>query len=97
MPVASVGEVAVGQQVLITPDSTNTVLNGQVESIGILASSGSTSTTYPVTISLQSSDLGQLSGADANVAIIVKRSVGVTTVAFIGGPDRRIRPPGHGG
>ncbi len=80
VPVSSVGEVAVGQQVLITPDSTNTVLNGQVESIGVLASSGSTSTTYPVTISLQSSDLGQLSGADANVAIIVKKSVAVTTV-----------------
>ena len=81
VPVASIGEVAVGQQVQITPDATNTVLNGQVESIGVLASSGSTSTTYPVTISLQSPDLGQLSGADANVAIIVKRSVDVTTVA----------------
>ena len=80
VPVASIGEVALGQQVQITPDSTNTVLSGQVEAIGVLASSGSTSTTYPVTISLQSSDLGQLSGADADVAIIIKRSVGVTTV-----------------
>ncbi len=45
-----------------------------------MASSGTTSTTYPVTISLDSSDLGQLSGVDGDVEIITTRSVGVTTV-----------------
>ena len=78
--VADIGDVAVGQQVQVTPDATNTVVNGQVSSIGVLATSGSTTTTYPVTISLESPGLGQLSGADANLSIIVKRSVDVTTV-----------------
>ena len=56
------------------------MVDGEVSSIGVLATSGSTTTTYPVTISLDSADLGGLSGADANVAIIVQRSVDVTTV-----------------
>ncbi len=80
VPVAKIGEVAIGQQAQVIPDSTNTELNGQVESIGVLASSDSTGTTYPVTISLDSSQLGQLSGADASVAIVLKKSVDVTTV-----------------
>jgi hypothetical protein len=87
--VADIGKVAVGQQAQVTPDSTNTVLDGQVEAIGVLASTGSTTTTYPVTISLQSPDLGQLSGADANVAIVLKKSVGATTV-----PSSAIRTVG---
>ena len=78
--VADIGEVAVGQQVQVTPDSTNTVVNGQVASIGVLATSGSTTTTYPVTISLADSRPGAAVGADANLAIIVKKSVDVTTV-----------------
>jgi hypothetical protein len=78
--VADIGEVAIGQQVQVTPDATNTVVNGQVSSIGVLATSGSTTTTYPVTISLETPDLGQLSGADANLSIVVKKSVDVTTV-----------------
>lgn len=78
--VADIGKVTVGQQAVVTPDSTNTVESGRVSSIGVLASTGTSSTTYPVTISLDSSKLGRLSGADANVSIVVKKSVGVTTV-----------------
>lgn len=80
IPVTDIGEVAVGQQALVTPDSTNTELTGQVTAIGVLANSSSTTTTYPVTISLDSSDLGQVSGAEADVEIVVKKSVNVTTV-----------------
>jgi multidrug efflux pump subunit AcrA (membrane-fusion protein) len=78
--VADIGKVSVGQQAVIAPDATNSVETGQVSSIGVLATSGTTTTTYPVTITLDSSSLGQLSGAEANVSIIVKKSVGVTTV-----------------
>lgn len=78
--VADIGELAVGQQALVTPDATNTVVQGRVASIGVLANTASTTTTYPVTISLNASGLGQLSGADANVSIVTKRSVNVTTV-----------------
>jgi multidrug efflux pump subunit AcrA (membrane-fusion protein) len=44
-----------------------------------VASSG-TSATYPVTIAIDAPDLGGLSGSQANVSIVVKRSVNVTTV-----------------
>ncbi len=78
--VADIAKVAVGQQAVITPDATNTVESGRVSAIGVLATTGTTSTTYPVTITLDSTSLGQLSGAEANVSIVVKKSVGVMTV-----------------
>jgi uncharacterized membrane protein YgcG len=80
VPVADIGRVALGQQVLVTPDSTNTDVEGQVTAIGVVPTSGTTSTTYPVTITLQSPGLGQLSGVAAEVTIVTKRSVNVTTV-----------------
>ena len=80
VPVADIGEVAVGQQALVTPDATNTQLVGRVTAIGVLASATSSTTSYPVTIALDSSALGQLSGSEADVAIVVKKSVNVTTV-----------------
>jgi trimeric autotransporter adhesin len=78
--VTEIGKVAVGQSALVTPDSTNTTVNGHVSAIGVLADSGSTTTTYPVTVSLDAADLGQLSGVNADVHIITDRAVGVTTV-----------------
>ncbi|MGH9080427.1 MAG: RND transporter, partial [Acidimicrobiales bacterium] len=80
VPVASIGGLAVGQTANITPDATNTQLHGTVTSIGVLPGSGSTGTTYPVTISLTSSGLGLFSGADAAATIVVGRSDDVTTV-----------------
>ncbi len=80
VPVAKISQVAVGQQVLVTPDSTGIPLKGTVTVIGVLATSGSTSTTYPVTVTLEASDLGLYSGAEAQLAIITRRAVGVTTV-----------------
>lgn len=77
--VADVGKIAVGQQALVTPDATSSVVNGSVSAIGAVASSG-TSVTYPVTIAIDAPDLGGLSGSQANVSIVVKRSVNVTTV-----------------
>ncbi len=78
--VSDIGRVAVGQQALVTPDSTDTVVKGQVSAIGVVANAGSTTTTYPVTVTLDSSDLGQLSGVDGGVEIITQRAVNVTTV-----------------
>ena len=77
--VADVGKITVGQQALVTPDATSTVVDGSVSAIGAVASS-STSATYPVTIAIDAPDLGGLSGSQANVSIVVKRSVNVTTV-----------------
>jgi hypothetical protein len=56
------------------------VEDGLVSSIGVLATSSTSTTSYPVTISLDSSGLGQLSGADTSVSIVVKKSADVTTV-----------------
>ena len=80
VPVASISKVAVGQQALVTPDSSGTAVPGTVTGIGVLATAGSTSTTYPVTITIQSSGLGRFSGGEAGVAIVTGKAVGVTTV-----------------
>jgi HlyD family secretion protein len=78
--VAKIGEVAIGQSATVIPDATNTQLQGTVTSIGVLPSSGSTSTAYPVTIALTSPGLGLFSGADAAATVVVGRSMNVTTV-----------------
>jgi multidrug efflux pump subunit AcrA (membrane-fusion protein) len=80
VPVTSISKVAVGQQALVTPDSSGTAVPGTVTGIGVLATAGSTSTTYPVTVSIQSSDLGLFSGGEAGVSIVTGKAVGVTTV-----------------
>jgi HlyD family secretion protein len=76
IPVADIGQVSVGQQAVITPDSTNEVEDGLVSSIGVLATSSTSTTSYPVTISLDSSGLGQLSGADTSVPSSAVRTIG---------------------
>jgi len=80
VPVTSVAKVAVGQPVLVTPDSASTVVTGTVTGIGVLGTSSTTTTTYPVTVALQSTELGPYSGAEASVSIVLRRSVDVTTV-----------------
>ena len=42
--------------------------------IGVLGTTQSTTTTYPVTVSLDSPDLGQLTGAEAEVSIVTQTS-----------------------
>ncbi len=80
VPVADIARVAVGQPATVTPDATGSRLPGTVTSIGVLPLSGSTGTTYPVTVSLTSSGLGPFSGADAAATIVVGRSDDVTAV-----------------
>ena len=80
IPVTDIGKVAIGQPATVTPDSTNAVESGRVSAIGVLGTTTSSTTTYPVTVTLDSTTLGQFSGASADVSIVVRRSVGVTTV-----------------
>ena len=80
VPVTAIKQVAVGQQALVTPDSSSTVLTGTVSRIGVLGTTSTTSTTYPVTIAFQSSDLGPFSGAESSVQIVTGQASGVTTV-----------------
>ncbi len=74
VPVTHIGAVSVGQHAVVTPDSTNRGVDGTVTAIGVLGTSESTTTTYPVTVSLDSSELGQLSGAEAEVSIVTHTS-----------------------
>jgi biotin carboxyl carrier protein len=78
--VTDIAEVAVGQQAEVTPDSTNAVEGGRVSAIGVLGTSATSGTTYPVTVTLDAADLGQFSGADADVSIVVKKATDVATV-----------------
>ena len=74
VPVTRIGAVSVGQRAVVTPDSTDAAVDGTVTAIGVLGTSQSTTTTYPVTVSLDSPDLGQLSGAGAEVSIVTQTS-----------------------
>ena len=94
--VADIGQVHVGQQARVTPNSTSSMITGNVSSIGVLATTATTGTTYPVTISLTSAQLGQLSGAEADVSVVVQRAVDVTR-AQLGRAHHRHDPPGQRG
>lgn len=79
--VSDVPSVTVGQAAVVTPDSTNDPLQGKVTSIGLVGTSSDGSTSYPVTIALNSSNGLQLtSGAEAEVAFVTKHVTNVTTV-----------------
>ncbi|MGB7051776.1 MAG: HlyD family efflux transporter periplasmic adaptor subunit [Acidimicrobiales bacterium] len=79
--VSDVPSVTVGQAAVVTPDSTNDPLQGKVTSIGLVGTSSDGSTSYPVTIDLNSSNGLQLtSGAEAEVAFVTKHVTNVTTV-----------------
>jgi trimeric autotransporter adhesin len=81
IPVASLPGVKVGAQATVTPDATGTTVDGTVASIGLVGTTTSTSTTYPVTISVPGNrGLRLLSGADAEVGIVLRRAVDVTAV-----------------
>jgi HlyD family secretion protein len=80
IPVTQITAVTLGQKAQVTPDSAPGVLSGQVTGIGILATASSTSTTYPVTITLSSPALGLFSGAAAGVQIDTAAVKDATTV-----------------
>jgi hypothetical protein len=81
IPVSNIANVQVGQKATVTPDSTTKTIAGTVTSIGLVASTAATATSYPVTLSMGSTGALQLtSGAAANVSIITKGVTGVATV-----------------
>ena len=93
VPVTSVAKVTVGQSALVEPDSTTTELTGTVTGIGVLGTTSTSTTTYPVTVAVHSADLGPYSGASASVSIVTARAVGVTTVPTSAVRDHRHRAP----
>jgi hypothetical protein len=80
----NVGSVRVGATATVVPSGSSAPLHGQVVSIGMLASSGSSPSTgsinYPVTIGLTSTDEQLFTGQSASVSIMLAHASGILTV-----------------
>jgi HlyD family secretion protein len=80
----TVGSVRVGDAATVTPSGGSAALAGQVVSIGLLASSGSStpsgSVSYPVTIGLTSTEQQLFAGQSASVSILLAHVSGTLTV-----------------
>jgi multidrug efflux pump subunit AcrA (membrane-fusion protein) len=79
---ADLASVKKGMQAQITPTDSTTRVFGTVQSVGIVASSDSTSSsaTFPVVIAVTGNPTGMYAGASATASIIVKQVSGVLTV-----------------
>ena len=67
---ADVGNVQAGQACTITPNSTNTKLDGTVASVGVVASSSTASgATFPVVIDVTGTQDGLYAGVSASISI----------------------------
>ncbi len=79
VPVTDLSEVAVGQKAYIVPDGRSSKLTGEVTQVGPPPTSSS-STDYPVTISLPGVTQGLYDGASATVSIVVDQATDAVTV-----------------
>ncbi|MBV9160526.1 MAG: HlyD family efflux transporter periplasmic adaptor subunit [Pseudonocardiales bacterium] len=81
---ANVGSVRVGDAATVTPSGSSAPLRGQVVSIGLLASSGSGtssgSVSYPITIGLTNIEQQLSAGQSASVSIMLAHASGTLTV-----------------
>ncbi len=76
----AIGSVKTGLQATITANGSTTPVFGTVSSVGLIASSTSGVTTYPVTIAVTGAQPTLHPGASANVSIIVKQLTDVLAV-----------------
>lgn len=80
---ADVARVKKGLQAQITPSGSTTRVFGTVSSVGVVASSTTTTgqtATFPVTIAITGTPSGLYAGATADVSIVVSQAQGVLTV-----------------
>ena len=75
-----IGEIADGDQVVITPTGATTPVYGTVGSISLIGTESSDVTTFPVVIDVTGNPTGLYAGATATVSIIVKQLNNVTEV-----------------
>lgn len=68
-----VGEVAAGDQAVITPTGSTTPVYGTVASVGMIASGSSSVASFPVAIDVTGSPSGIYAGSSAEVSIVVKQ------------------------
>lgn len=78
-----VGQVKPGDTVNITPNGSTTPLPGTVSDVGMLAKSGSSVPSYPVTITVTGNPPGLFAGAGAAVSIVVKEVTGAVVVPAV--------------
>lgn len=67
-----VGQIAAGDQAVITPTGSSTPFYGTVSSVSQIATGSSTVASFPVTVSVTGSPTGLYAGASAGVSIVVK-------------------------
>jgi multidrug efflux pump subunit AcrA (membrane-fusion protein) len=75
-----VGQIAAGDQAVITPTGAATPVYGTVASIGEIATESSNVATFPVVIDVTGSPTGLYAGSTADVSIIVKELSNVVEV-----------------
>jgi len=75
-----VSQLTVGDQATITQSGSTTPVYGTVGSIGLVATTTSGVSTFPVVIDVTGSPSGLLGGSSADVSIIVKQLQGVVVV-----------------
>lgn len=72
VPAGSISSVHVGQEAVVKPAGGGAVLRGRVSTVGLLPASGTTGTTYTVTIQLDSAT-GLRPGSGVSASIVVAR------------------------
>ena len=77
---SSVSQLEVGDQATITPSGATTPVYGTVGSIGVVATTTSGVSSFPVVIDVTGSPTGLYGGTSANVSIIVKELQDVVVV-----------------
>jgi macrolide-specific efflux system membrane fusion protein len=75
-----IGEIAVGDQVDITPSGDTTPVYGTVGSISLIGTESDSVTTFPVVIDVTGNPTGLYAGATADTSIIVKQLNNVVEV-----------------
>ena len=85
-----VSQLAVGDQATITPSGSTKPVYGTVGTIGLLATTTSGVSSFPVVVDVTGSPTGLFGGTSANVSIIVKQLQGVvvvptTAITYTGG------------
>lgn len=90
--VDKIDQIAVGQQVLVTPSGRTEVLTGTVSAIGVAPESSDSSVAYPVTVNIPGDQSSLRSGSSATVEIItatVEDALAVPTSAVHAAGDFR--------
>jgi len=77
---SSVSQIQVGDQATITPSGATTPVYGTVGSIGVVATTTSGVSSFPVVVNVTGSPTGLFGGTSANVSIIVKELQDVVVV-----------------